>query len=35
MRLYVMVTGALFGLLTLVHVWRVIVEGRHLSSDAW
>jgi hypothetical protein len=29
-----MVTGTVFGLLTLVHVWRLIVE-RHLAADPW
>jgi tellurite resistance protein TehA-like permease len=33
MRAYVMTTGAVFGLLTLAHVWRVIVEGPHLATD--
>jgi hypothetical protein len=33
-KLYVLVTGILFGLLTLAHVWRMIEE-RHLASDPW
>ena len=33
MRPYVTTTGALFGLLALVHVWRVIEEGPHLATD--
>jgi hypothetical protein len=33
MKAYVMTTGALFGLLTLVHLWRIIVEGRQLATD--
>ena len=28
MKTYVMTTGALFGLLTLVHIWRMIQENR-------
>ena len=28
-----MTTGAVFGLLTLVHLWRMIVEGLHLATD--
>jgi hypothetical protein len=28
-----MVTGAVFGLLTLAHVWRIIEEGSHVASD--
>lgn len=33
MKTYLGVTAALFGLLTLVHVWRVIVEPG--SRDVW
>jgi hypothetical protein len=33
MRAYITITGAVFGLLTLAHVWRVIEEGRHLATD--
>lgn len=33
MKAYVMTTGAVFGLLALAHVWRVIVEGPHLARD--
>ncbi len=32
MKAYVMTTGAVFGLLTLVHLLRLIVE-RHLATD--
>jgi hypothetical protein len=32
MKAYVMTTGAVFGLLTLVHLSRIIVE-RHLATD--
>lgn len=32
MKAYVMTTGVVFGLLTLVHVWRAIVE-RNLATD--
>jgi hypothetical protein len=35
MKAYVMTTGAIFGLLTLAHLWRVIEEGRHLATDPW
>ena len=34
MKTYVLVTGILFALLTLVHVWRMIVE-RQLATDPW
>jgi hypothetical protein len=34
MKTYVTTTGILFGLLTLVHIWRATVE-THLASDPW
>lgn len=34
MRSYVVATGVVFGLLTLVHLWR-IVEEPHLATDPW
>jgi hypothetical protein len=33
MKTYVMTTGILFGLLTVVHVWRALEEGPHLATD--
>jgi hypothetical protein len=33
-KTYVMTTGALFGLLTLAHIWRATLE-RHLATDPW
>jgi hypothetical protein len=33
MKAYVMTTGVVFGLLTLAHVWRAVVEGRHVATD--
>ena len=33
MRAYVIVTGALFALLPLVHVWRAIDAEPHLARD--
>jgi hypothetical protein len=33
-KFYVLVTGILFGLLTLAHVWRMIEE-RPLATDPW
>jgi len=35
MKAYVMTTGAVFGLLTLAHIWRVIEEGPNLAKDPW
>lgn len=32
MKTYVMTTGAIFGLLTIAHVWRIVVES-HLAKD--
>jgi hypothetical protein len=34
-KAYVITTGAVFGLLTLVHIWRVIEEGRQMATDPW
>jgi hypothetical protein len=34
MKAYVITTGAVFGLLTLAHIWRVIEEV-HLAKDPW
>jgi hypothetical protein len=34
MRWYVIVAGVIFGLLAVVHVWRMIVEP-HLARDPW
>jgi hypothetical protein len=33
MKAYVITTGAVFGLITLAHLFRVIVEGSHLARD--
>lgn len=33
MKSYVITTGTVFGLLTLVHVWRMFVEGPHRVHD--
>ncbi len=35
MKAYVATTGAVFGLLALVHLWRIIEEGHHLATDPW
>jgi hypothetical protein len=35
MKAYVMTTGAVFGLITLAHVLRIIAEGPHLATDPW
>ena len=33
MRAYVITTGAVFGLVTGAHVWRVVEEGSRLLTD--
>ena len=33
MKAYVMTTGAVFGLLTLAHIWRIVAEGPHLATN--
>ncbi len=35
MKSYVMTTGAVFGLLSLAHVWRIVAEGPHVARDPW
>jgi uncharacterized membrane protein len=34
MKTYVLTTGSLFGLIAVVHVWRMIVEP-HLATHHW
>ena len=33
MRTYVATTGAVFGLITVAHVWRMIEEGSRLANE--
>ena len=35
MKAYLVTTCVLFGLLAVVHVWRVIEEWPHLATDPW
>jgi hypothetical protein len=35
MKAYLITTGAVFGLITLAHIWRAIEEGRHLATEPW
>jgi hypothetical protein len=35
MKAYLMTTGAVFGLITFAHVWRIIDEWPHLATDPW
>jgi hypothetical protein len=33
MKAYVITTGLVFVLMTLIHVWRVVIEGAQLAKD--
>jgi hypothetical protein len=33
MKVYVMTTGVIFGLITLAHLLRIFMEGPHLARD--
>ena len=33
MKAYLIITAAVFGLLTVLHVWRIFAEGTHLARD--
>jgi len=35
MKAYLVTTGSLFGLLTVVHVWWVFEESTQLAKDPW
>ena len=35
MKAYLMTTGAVFGLVTLVHLWRMIEEWPRLATEPW
>ena len=35
MKAYIMTTGAVFGLLVVAHIWRVIEEGPALAKNPW
>jgi cytochrome c oxidase subunit IV len=35
MKLYLVVTGLLFALLTIAHIWRTIAEWSRFSTDPW
>ena len=35
MKAYVIVTGTVFGLVTVAHIWRAFVEGPQLARDPW
>jgi hypothetical protein len=35
MRAYLITTGALFGILAMLHVWRIVEENRALGMEPW
>ena len=35
MKAYVITTGIIFGLITVAHIWRAIVEGPKLAAEPW
>lgn len=35
MRAYLVTTGALFGLLALAHLWRIVAEWPNVTTDPW
>ena len=35
MKAYLAVTGVLFALLTVIHIWRAIAESSSLARDPW
>ena len=35
MKFYIRTTGAVFGLITLMHIWRMIAEWPRLAKDPW
>jgi hypothetical protein len=35
MKAYLMITGGLFGLITLAHLWRIVEEWPHLATNPW
>jgi hypothetical protein len=35
MKAYLIITGTLFALLALAHLWRTIVEWSRLTADPW
>jgi hypothetical protein len=33
MKAYVVTTGAIFGMLTVAHLWRMVEEGSHVATN--
>ena len=34
-RAYLFTTGAVFGIITIAHIWRLMAESRALAHDPW
>jgi hypothetical protein len=34
-KAYIMITGAVFGLITVAHLARFVAEGPHLMTEPW
>jgi hypothetical protein len=34
-KIYLIVTGIVFALITLAHIWRAVEEGPHLAAEPW
>jgi hypothetical protein len=35
MKAYVVTTGAIFGLIAIAHLWRIVAESRELATEPW
>jgi hypothetical protein len=35
MKAYLVITSMVFGLITVAHIWRIIVENPHLMVEPW
>jgi hypothetical protein len=35
MKAYLITTGAIFGMITLAHIWRIVVESSLLAREPW
>jgi hypothetical protein len=35
MKAYLIITGTVFALIVLAHIWRISLEGARLAADPW
>jgi hypothetical protein len=35
MKAYLITTGVIFGLMVVMHIWRIVSESHSLASDPW